>query len=337
MYRIRILMLILISASFLTATEPLRVCVTIPDLGDLARSVGGDAVVVTTFARGGDDPHFVDPRPSFAKALSRADLVVSVGLELEVGWLPVVLKQAHNPTLAADRPGWFEAAHAITVLGIPSGTVDRSHGDVHGGGNPHFLTDPVRGVQVAKAIARRFGELRPEIAEAVAGHYRAFAIDVAKRLVGEAAIQRVGDNAAIQALENDTMPTLIGDGNDLGGWLGLMKPVAGAAVIADHNLWPYLAQRFGLRVVAYLEPKPGIPPTTAHLAEIIQIAKSGDVKGIITVPYFDSQYAVFVARETGLPVIPLAHQVGALPDAADWLTLIDRNIRALSAGLGRKP
>lgn len=326
----RIFLLALITA-ITSAAEPLRVCATVPDLGDLARAVGGDDVQVTVFARGGDDPHFVDPRPSFAKSLARADLVVSVGLQLEIGWLPVVVTQSRNPRLAPGQPAWFEAATAVTVLDRPVGEVDRSHGDVHPGGNPHFLSDPVRGVQVAHALAERFGELAPACKAACTARYRSFAMAVAIRLLGASAVRRAGDEAIITALEHDTVESVIGDGADLGGWLGAARPLHGIAVVADHDLWPYLAKRLGFRVCAYLEPLPGIPPTTAHLVDVISVAGGSGAKLIVSSPYFDPRHARFVSEHTGLPVVILAHQAGSLEDAPDWLEAIDHNVHALTA------
>jgi zinc/manganese transport system substrate-binding protein len=319
-----------------SAEEPLSVCATIPDLGDLTQAVGGELVKVTVFARGGDDPHFVDPKPSFAKALSRADLVVSVGMELEVGWLPVVQTQARNPRIAKATPGYFEACSAIQALGIPTGTVDRSAGHVHGGGNPHFLTDPVCGVQVAKALAKRLGELRPAHAQEFQSKYQAFALTLAKNLLGAAAVQRCGDKESVLALEQDKLQGLIGDGKDLAGWLGQLRPFAKAKLIADHDLWPYLTRRFDLEVVAFLEPKPGVPPSTKHLAEVIQTAKNQGVKAIITVPYFDARHAAFVAKETGLPVLALANQAGSVSGVENWLAMIQYNVLALTKGLENK-
>lgn len=324
---------LLFAATVLGGAEPLRVCATVPDLGALARAVGGDGIEVTVFARGGDDPHFVEPRPSFSKALSRASLVVSVGMDLEVGWLPVIVGQSRNPALAKGMPGWFEAASAIVPLGLPAAGTDRSHGDVHGFGNPHFLGDPVCGVQVAKALAARLGELAPERAAAFGDNYRAFAKEVAVRLLGGALVARVGDAAAISAIERDALADIIRDGADLGGWLGAMKPVAGAALIADHDQWPYVARRFAFVVVGFLEPLPGVPPTTRHLASVVERAKTSNVRAIITMPSFDQRHVRFVADATGLPVIPLANQAGAIPDAPGWLDSIERNVQALATGL----
>lgn len=326
-------LIILLFAVSAVGAEPLRVCATVPDLGALARAVGGDAVEVTVFARGGDDPHFVEPRPSFAKALSRASLVVSVGMDLEIGWLPVIVGQSRNPALAKGTPGWFEAASAIVPLGLPAAGTDRSHGDVHGFGNPHFLGDPVCGVQVAKALATRLGALAPDRAAVFGDNYRAFAREVAVRLLGEAPVARVGGAVAISAIERDALADVIRDGADLGGWLGAMKPVAGVAVIADHDQWPYVARRFAFVVVGFLEPMPGVPPTTRHLATVVALAKSSNVRGIITMPSFDQRHVRFVADATGLPVIPLANQAGAIPDAPGWLDSIDRNVRSLATGL----
>ena len=199
MYLPRSLLLALLVA-VAGAAEPLHVCATTTDLGDLVRAVGGEDVAVTVFARGGDDPHFVEPRPSFAKALAGAELVVSVGMELELGWLPTVLTQARNPRLAPGQPGSFAASSAIVPLGLPSGPVDRSQGHVHAGGNPHFLSDPVCGVQVAKALSARLGQLRPDLAAACETRYRSFTLHVARQLLGPALVQRVGDNRVVTAL-----------------------------------------------------------------------------------------------------------------------------------------
>lgn len=315
------------------AGEPLNACATTTDLGDLLRAVGGEDVAVTVFARGGDDPHAVEPRPGFAKALARAELLVSVGMELEIGWLPVVVGQSRNPRLADGQPGHLVAATAIVPLGLPTGTVDRSHGHVHAAGNPHFLADPVCGVQVAKALAQRLGQLRPAIAAACVARHRAFALGVAERLVGAELLRRVGEDRLITALETDDLAPLLREAPDLGGWLGRLRGAAGARLIADHDLWPYLARRFAMQVVGYLEPRPGVPPTPRHLAGLVEQARSLGVRAIITVPYSDRRSAQVVASEAGIPVVVLAHQVGAIPEASDWLAMLGLNVDRLAAVL----
>ena len=329
--------LLALVAAVACAAEPLHVCATTTDLGDLVRAVGGEDIAVTVFARGGDDPHFVEPRPSFAKALSRADLVVSVGMELEIGWLPTVITQSRNPRLAPGQTGSFEASSAIVPMGLPTGPIDRSHGHVHAGGNPHFLSDPVCGVQVAKALTARLGQLRPDFAAACTTRYRTFALEVARRLLGPALVKRVGDDRMVTALETDALQLLIGDGADLAGWLGRLRPASGILLIADHDMWPYLARRFGLRIVGYLEPKPGVPPTPRYLGELVEQAKNLGVKAIITVPYFDRRSSSFVGEQVGIPVVVLAHQVGATAEATDWLTMIGVNVEHLAGALNATP
>jgi ABC-type Zn uptake system ZnuABC Zn-binding protein ZnuA len=258
-------------------------------------------------------------------------------MELEIGWLPTVVTQARNPRLATGQPGSFDASSAIVPLGIPTGPVDRSQGHVHAGGNPHFLSDPVCGVQVAKALTARLGQLRPDIATACATRYRAFTVDVARHLLGPALVTRVGDDRIVTAMEGDLLPPLIGDGADLGGWLGRLRPAAGTQLIADHDLWPYLARRFDVRVVGYLEPQPGVPPTPHHLGELVEQARNLGVKAIVTVPYFDRRCSGFVGEQVGIPVVVLAHQVGATSEATDWLTMIGVNVEHLAVALTAKP
>lgn len=320
------------------AAEPIRVCATVPDLGDIARRVGGDAVEVAVFVRGTEDPHEIEPRPSFAKSLARADLLVSVGLDLEIEWLPTVITQSRNERLVKGQPAWFEASTAIQALGVqapPAEGAPAPHAHTHAAGNPHFLSDPVCGVQVAGALAKRLAQLDAARADAYAGRYRAFAVEVAKRLLGDAVVARVGEAAAIAALESGDTVKVVGDGADLGGWLAAVRPFAGAKVVADHDLWTYAARRFGFAVVAFMEPEPGEPPTTRHLADVVTVAKGSGARLIISNPAFDQRHTRFVAEHTGLPIAILAHQTGALPEAGDLIATVDGNVRILTAALGK--
>jgi len=280
--------------------EPLRVCATVPDLGDLVRRVGGDEVSVTVFAKGTDDPHFLDAKPGFIRDLSRADLYVSVGLELEVGWAPVLLQNARNARVLPGQPGHLDASTAIAPLEVPTGEIDRSMGDVHAAGNPHYLVDPECGRAVAGLIRDRLIELRPEAADGFRQRYAAF------------------DQELRKAEET---------------WRVALQKAQGARVVVDHNMWPYFARRYGLEVVAYLEPKPGLPPTTRHLANVVQIMKERQVGLVLASPYFDARHADFVARATGARIVPLAHQVGARPGVDTYLDLINYNVEQLRAAL----
>jgi len=326
-----VLCLLLCLVAVAHGMEPLLVCATVPDLGELARVVGGDDVVVTVFARGGDDPHFVEARPSFSKALARADLLVVVGLELEIGWVPVLQEQARNPRIAVGSRGYVDASSVVDKLGIPPPEANRGDGDVHAGGNPHYLSDPVQGLRVARLIADRLIALAPERQERIEANWRAFASRVAVALFGaERAATIAAAEVVAQAERETTTPT-----QGVGGWFAALRPLAGARVVADHNLWPYLTRRFGLVMSGFLEPKPGIAPTTRHLTALVAQMKQQGVRAILTTPYFDPRHARLVADQTGAVVIPLAHQVGALPETGDYLTTIDRNVRVLATGLGQ--
>lgn len=318
--------LLFILAAAAMASEPLIVCATVPDLGDLVRAVGGDDVRVTVFARGADDPHFVEARPSFAKALSTADLLVVVGMELEIGWVPPIQQQARNPRIATGGAGYLEVCTAITPLEVPTSDIDRSHGDVHPGGNPHFLTDPVCGVRVARLICDRLARLAPASAARCEERWRSFASRVAVLLFGEEQGRHIAPEHVVAAAEQETR-----EHRAAAGWFGRMRPAVGVTVVADHDLWPYLAHRFSFRVIGFLEPKPGLSPTTHHLTELIATMKNTGANVILTVPYFAPRHAQVVAEATGASIVRLAHQVGAGDDAGDYLTMIEHNVSALAA------
>lgn len=327
-----ILCLLVMLGALGSAAEPLRVCVTVPDLGDLARAVGGDEVTVTVFARGGDNPHFVDARPSFSKALAKADMLVVVGLELEIGWVPVLQEQARNARILSGAPGYVDASTVIDKLGVPPPNTHRGHGDVHAGGNAHYLSDPVCGVRVARLIADRLIALAPERRDRIEANWKTFAQRVAIALFGEQRGRSIDAADLVSQAERETTQSG-GETIAIGGWFGAVKSVKNAHVVADHDLWPYFARRFGLTVVGFMEPKPGISPTTRHLTALIDQMRVQRVTGILTAPFFDPRHARLVAERSGAVIIPLAHQVGSMTDATDYLATVDRNVRALVAGL----
>lgn len=313
--------------------DPLNVCATTPDLGSLAQEVGGSEVDVHVFTKGTQDPHFVEPRPSFIKDLSQADLFIQVGLDLEIGWAPALLKSARNGRVLPGAPGFLDASASIAPLGVATGTVDRSLGDVHPMGNPHYLLDPINGLKVARAIRDKLVELRPEKKDELTGRLEAFTRKLGVALVGErlAAKYDAEKLAALAQLGKlDDFLSKQGDG-PLEGWLGRLGKLRGTLVVGDHDQWPYFARRFGLEVVGFLEPRPGVAPTTKHLGTIIALMRSRNVKLVFSVPYFDERHGRFVASETGAAVVPLAHQTSAYPDASDYLSAIEHNVHALEA------
>jgi len=294
--------ILLILSSFLlcaAAQAKINVVATLPDFGALAREVGGDNVEVTVLAKPTEDPHFVDARPSFVVALRNADVLIDGGAELEIGWLPPLLQNARNSKIEIGKPGRVQASQGIKLMGVPQ-QLTRAAGDVHALGNPHFSCDPI----IAKAVAAH-------IAQAFA------AVDAANA-------------AAYQANEKKFESTI---NAKLQEWGTAMLPFKGQHVVAYHDSWPYFAHRFGVEIDVFLEPKPGIPPSPSHLAEVIEQMKAQHIKAIIVEPYHDRKIAEKVASATGAKVVDFAQFPGGLPDTDSYVKLIDKLIANLSAAL----
>lgn len=325
-----LLVLAFAHAAAVVHAEPLRVCATTPDLASITESVGGPDVTVVTFARGTEDPHFVEAKPSFVRDLNRCQLLVLNGLEVEIGWLPALLDQARNAAVLPGGPGYLDASRAIAPAEVPAGTVDRSMGDVHPFGNPHYLTDPMNGLRVAGAVRERLARLLPRQAAELGTRYEAFRTAVGTKLIGETLVRKYAEwEKLVQLAEYDKLDAFLtsaGDTGALGGWLGAMRPYRGTKAVDDHPLWPYFARRFGLVIVGHMEPKPGIPPTTRHLAELIELMQSQDVRLILAAPYYDPRHARFLADHTKARLVPMASQVGSRPEVTAYLEVTDWNV-----------
>lgn len=254
------------------AHADLKVVATLPDLAAIAKAVGGEHVQVASLAVPTQDPHFVDAKPSLALDLNRADLLIAIGLDLEIGWLPTLQNSARNPRILTNSPGYLDASQFIQKLEAPTVAVDRSQGDVHPGGNPHFLYDPRAGLQVAKGIAERMSSLDAKNAEA----YRA---NLAKF------------TAEVQA----AMP----------GWQQRLAGLKGAPLIAYHKTTAYLADWLGFDTIAFLEPKPGIPPNPAHVAEVLAQARQKKVRMVLQEEYYPPSTAQLVANKIPAPLVIL--------------------------------
>lgn len=330
------LLMLLTVRTGVAETTPLRVFATTADVGSLTQAVGGDQVEVTVMAKGTEDAHFVEAKPSFIKQLSQSDLYIQVGMDLELGYAPLLLQNARNARVLPGNPGYLDVSAAITPLDVPSVPVDRSMGDVHPFGNPHYLVDPVNGLRVARLIRERLARLRPEQTAQFDAGYESLRTRIATGLVGSALAQKYDAEKLAILFEHDKLETFLqqqGDAAALGGWLGALLPYHGTKVVDDHPLWPYFARRFGLVVAGHLEPKPGIQPTTSHLTDLIQQMKAGHVRVILAAPYYDPRHASFVANATGATVVYLAHQVGSREGTDDYVRMIEYNVRHLSAAL----
>lgn len=294
--------LVLPLAAMLLAPTPaqakkLRVITTLTDLASLTREVGGDKVDVEALARGYQDPHFVEPKPSFLLKLRSADLLIIVGLDLEIGWLPPLITQSGNGKIQVGAPGYLDVSQFAEILEIPQGKLTRAEGDVHPLGNPHYWLDPDNARRIAKGIAAKLSELDPD------------------------------DTAFFQQREKDFEKRLAEA--DL-KWRAEMMPYRGKQIVTYHRSWPNFAKHFGLDVEGYIEPRPGIPPTPSHTIDLVNLMKRENIKVVLVEPYFDLKTPNSIGSMTGAKVVQMMPSVGGKPEITDYFKLFDYDIAVLT-------
>ena len=315
--------------------DPLAVITTTPDLASLAEAVGGREVEVSALVRGPQDPHFVEPRPSFVRRLHDADLFVQNGMDLEVAWAPVLLRRARNPKVAPGGASFVDASVVIAALEVPTAEVDRSMGDVHPYGNPHYLSDPLNGLRVAALLRDKLSELRPKATPGFREGYAGFERRLAEALVGRALVEIHGAETITREAASGSLRRFLDERRqaaEIGGWLARVDRGKHRKAVQDHRLWPYFARRFELELIGTLEPRPGIAPTTRHLVSLIERMQSQAVSLVLATVYFDVRHARWVSERSGARVAQMAHQVGARPDTGDYLSMIDHNVRQITEG-----
>ena len=278
----------------------LNVVSTLQDFASIAESIGGNRVETYALAKGYQDPHFVEAKPSFIVRLSRADLLIAAGLELEIGYLPPLIDQSRNARIHPGNPGYLDASTGCDILQRPTGQVTRAMGDVHPYGNPHYWTDPDNGRIIARSIAARLAELDPAGKATFDTNLAAFETKLA-------------------AKEKE--------------WEATMAPYAGTKIVTFHDSWPNFAKHFKLIVAGHVEPKPGIPPSPSHTLEIINLIQSQKIPIILIEPYFDSKTPKSIAEKTGAAVVTFYPSVGGTPEIKDYFALFDRNVGALVSAL----
>ena len=284
------------------AQAKLNVVATTADLSAITREIGGDHITLATLAKPTEDPHFVDARPSFIVKLNRADVLIEGGAELEIGWLLALLEQARNPKLAAGAPGHVLCSQGVLLRDVPT-TLDRSKGDIHAVGNPHYVVDP----ENAKIVARNITDGLCAADAKSAEFYRA-------------SLKKFTDALDTKMVE----------------WQKKLEPFRGRQVVAYHDSWPYFAERFGLKIDLFLEPKPGIPPTPGHLAEVISAMKRDHVRVIIVDAYLNRKTAETVARNTGATVVDVTQFPGGVKGTdGGYIQLLDYLVDSLVKALGQ--
>jgi len=301
MRSLKLLLLLLLTApASVFAQGKLNVVTTTEDSGAIAREIGGDKVSVTALAKGYQDPHFVDPKPSFILAVSRADVLIVVGRELELGWLPPLLNSSRNSKIQPGAKGYLDASANVRILEIPTGQITRAMGDVHPSGNPHYWLEPGNGRRIAQSIRDKLSENAPANAAYFAQRYADFDMRLA---------------AAEKRLD------------------ATMAPYKGTKVVTYHRSWPNFMERFGLDVMGYVEPKPGIPPSPSHSLELIQDMKRQGVKLVVVEPYFDLKTPQAIANQVDGKVLVLAPSVGGAKEATDYIQLFEYDVNLLAGAL----
>lgn len=281
----------------------LNVVATLPDFGAIAQAIGGDKVKVTSLAKGTEDPHFVDARPSFVRVLNRADVLLEGGAELEMGWLPPLVQGARNPRIQGDAPGRVVMSKGIPLLDVPVEPLTRAAGDVHRVGNPHFWLDPENGKTMARTVADAFKRL-----------------DRSNAPYYEARLQEFN-----QRLEEK-----------IAQWQQRLAPHRGTAITTYHKSFDYLAERFGLRVVGHLEPKPGIEPSPTHIRSLIPRMKEQKARLILIETFRARRTPEHTADATGARVVVLPASVGGHEKVRDYLDLFEYAVTQIDAALRKQ-
>lgn len=299
-FAVFVLTIFLLSFASSASAKKLNVITATTDMAALAQEVGGDRISVESIAKGYQDPHFVEAKPSFLLKLRQADLLITVGLQLEIGWLPPLITQSGNPRIQVGANGYLDASQFAEILEIPTGQVTRAMGDVHPLGNPHYWLDPDNGRRVARGIAGKLGELDPSDASYFQERFQ----DFDKRLT-----------AAEQKWDAD------------------MAPFRGSKVVTYHNSFTNFAKHFHLNVIGYVEPRPGIPPTPSHTLELIGLMKRENCKLVLVEPYFDLKTPNSVGAATGAKVQVYLPSVGGEKQVTNYFELFDYDIALLKKAL----
>jgi len=335
--RAHLLALGLLVVDALPAAEPLRVCTSTTDLDSLARIIGGVRVQTFCFSKGNEDPHEIELKPSFAKELNRAELYLQVGQGIENAWLEKLIRTANNEAVKPGKKGNLNLGRAVRPLEGEAGK--NTPNSFHEDGNPHYLLDPIEGLRAAREIRDKLSELRPDWKAEFAINHDQFRQRLAVALVGVECKRR--DDVEKLAVELERLKDARAvkeflTQHQIGGWLGAFAAHRGQSIVGDHDLWYFFARRFGLEVLGYLEPSPGVPPTTKHVQELVSKMKAKQVQVILSAPYFEQRFVEFAAKQSGARPLPMAHQTAARAGTDDYFTMLKHNADQMLAGLKAK-
>ncbi|MBE0595516.1 MAG: zinc ABC transporter substrate-binding protein [Gemmatimonadales bacterium] len=325
------------------AQRQVRVVATLPTYASIAREITGDLADVQAIARGDEDPHFVNPRPSFAAMIQRADVFIVTGLDLEL-WVPALMDRANNPKVVEGAPGHVTAYAGVKLLDVPE-TVSRAGGDIHVFGNPHIHTDPINGIIIARNIADGLKRVDPGNAGTYDSNLRSFENRILRRLFGDRLVDMLGaeqlfalardykfwDFAKAQSFQGRPLADYVG------GWLAAGAPFRDQRMVCYHKNWAYLSARFQVTCAMYVEGKPGIPPTPGHVADVIAFIQQEHIPVLLAANYFSRSQVERVASRTGATAVIVPEHVGGAEGVNDYFDLVERWVSALAAGFGSTP
>jgi ABC-type Zn uptake system ZnuABC Zn-binding protein ZnuA len=335
------LLLLALAAGPLTAQRPLKVVTSLPTYAAIAREIVGDRGTVTAIAHGDEEPHFVQPKPSFVPLLGNADVFVTTGLDLEL-WVPALLDKAGNARVSEGGRGYVAAYAGIPLLEVPA-SVSRSEGDIHVFGNPHIHTDPINAIQIARNIAAGLTRVAPGDAAYFAERFQAFRRATLEALYGAELVRILTPDAlfelAVGRREWAFFQDNVVDGKPLmdrlGGWMRAGAALRGGEMVCYHREWAYFSTRFGVRCVEYLEPKPGIPPSPRHVQRVIELMRDRRIPVVFSPNYYDRRQVRQIAERTGAQAVIVPAQTEGAPDVTTYSDLVGAWIRDLTAAFAR--
>ena len=321
----------------LPSAPPLRVVASLPTYGAIAREIVGDQATVTSIAQGDEDPHFVQPKPSFVALLRDADLFVTTGLDLEL-WVPALLDRAGNRKVQEGGPGYVAAYRGIRLLEVPT-SVSREAGDIHADGNPHIHTDPLNAILIARNILSGLRRVAPADTAAFAQREQDFERRILDATMGAELVGILTPATAYSLLESDKLHDFLArqqyQGKPLsarlGGWLAQAEVLRGKEMACYHKEWAYFSHRYQVACVAYIEAKPGIPPTPRHVQEVIALMKQRKTPALFAANYFSRSQIEQVAQRTGARAVIVPENTGGAPGVNTYFDLMNTWMSSLTA------
>ena len=318
------------------AKDNLNVVTTTTNLESIAKSIGGGHVKVSAISTGKEDPHYIAAKPSYMLKAKNADLWIRVGLELEIGYEGLILEGSRNSKIHIGAPGHLDVSEGITPLEVPTQKIDRSMGDVHPFGNPHYWLDPYNGRIIAKNICERLKQLDPDNANDYEQNLNEFLLKLDNAMFGDKLVKAAGGEQLWKMQLNGTLEDYIKDHNEQLSpdcWLEIMMPFEHSKIVIYHRSWTYFFHRFNLEDVIELEPKPGIPPGPAHILDVINTMKSENAKIILMEPFYNKSDADSVAKKTNAKVVVAATSVNGQKESVDYIAMIENIVTKLSNAL----